>query len=242
MSVTIRCATPAVSATAFAFDSASAAVGAGDLREQPAAAGGQLRVARHHPGDPLVEPLAGDQVVLQQGGYGVGRIGHRRVAQHRQRPGRGVLDQPDGRVQHQPERALGADQEAVEPAPSLRQQVLEGVARHLAPEAAELGADGAEVLVDQGVESVVARRCSPPTRRPAARSAPRRCRRCGRSPGPASRRRCCRPSRRSCSGCASTGRARTADRAAPPAAAVPRARHRAAPVRCAAHGSARGPG
>ena len=39
-------------------------------------------------------------------------------------------------------------------------------------------------------------------------------RRCGRSPGPASRRRCCRSSRRSCSGCASTGRGRSAARAA----------------------------
>ena len=61
MSVTIRCGTPAVRATACASDSASAVVGPGDLGEQPAAAGGQLRVAGDHAGDALVEPLAGDQ-------------------------------------------------------------------------------------------------------------------------------------------------------------------------------------
>ncbi len=135
-----------------------------DLREQPALPVGQLRVAGHHVGDALVEALAGDQRVLEQGGYGVGGVGHRRVAEHGERPDGRVLDQPHGRVEDQAERALGADQEAVEAAPVLGQQVLEGVAGDLATEPAELGADGAEVLVDEGIECrelVVSRRSLP---------------------------------------------------------------------------------
>ena len=65
-SVTIRCGTPAVAATACAFDSASAAsapVTSANSQPPPA---GQLRVAGDHPGDALVEPLAGHQPVLQQ--------------------------------------------------------------------------------------------------------------------------------------------------------------------------------
>ena len=103
-------------------------------------------------GDPLVEALAGDQRVLQQGGYGVRRVGHRRVAEHGQRAERSVLDQAHGRVEDDAQGALGADEEPVEPAAVLREQVLEGVAGDLAAEATELGADGLEVLVDEGVE------------------------------------------------------------------------------------------
>ena len=90
--------------------------------------------------------------MLQQAGYGVRRVGHRRVAEDREGAGRGVLDEPDRRVEDQPEGALGADQEPVEPAAPLGQQVLEGVAGDLAPEPAELGAHRAEVLVDQRIE------------------------------------------------------------------------------------------
>ena len=109
----------------------------------------------HQVGDPLVQPLAGHEWVLQQCGYGVCGVGHRRVAQDRQRPGRGVLDQTHRRVEHDAEGALGADQEAVEPTAVLWQQVLEGVAGHLAPEAAELGAGDLEVPVDRGASTSV---------------------------------------------------------------------------------------
>ena len=118
-------------------------------------------------------------------------------------------------LEHHREGALAADQEAVEPAAVLGQQVLEGVAGHLPAEPAELGAHERQVLVDQRVErseqsAEPARASRPPCRRPAARSAPRRCRPCGRSRARASRRRCCRSSRRWCSACASTGRGRSA--------------------------------
>ena len=106
------------------------------------------------PGDALVEPLARDERVLQEGGYGVRGIGHRRVAEHGERPGGRVLDEPDGRLEDQPEGALGAHQEAVETAAPLGEQVLEGVAGDLTTEATELGADGAEVLVHQAVQQV----------------------------------------------------------------------------------------
>ena len=111
---------------------------------------GSSGAALHHVCDPLVEALAGDERVLQQGGYGVRRVGHRRVAEHRQRAERGVLDEAHGRVEDDAQGALGADEEPVEPAAVLREQVLEGVAGDLAAEAAELGADDVEVLVDEG--------------------------------------------------------------------------------------------
>ena len=128
--------------------------GSGDLGEQPATTVRELGPALHHACDPLVEALAGDERVLQQCGYGVRRVGHRRVAEHRQRAEGRVLDEAHGRVEHDAQGALGADQEPVEPAAVLGEQVLEGVAGDLAPEATELGADELEVVVDEGVESV----------------------------------------------------------------------------------------
>ena len=125
--------------------------GSGDLGEQPAPTGGELGTALHHVGDPLVEALAGDQGVLQEGGYGVRRVGHRRVAEHRQRPEGSVLDEAHGRVEDDAQGALGADEEPVEAAAVLGEQVLEGVPGDLAAEATELGADEFEVLVDEGV-------------------------------------------------------------------------------------------
>ena len=78
------------------------------------------------------------------------------------------------------------------------------------------------------------------SRRPKRRS--RRCRPSVRSRAPASRRRCCRSSRRRCSGCAWTGRARTAARAARPPAGARHARRRAAPRRCVPRGPRTRPG
>ncbi len=193
----------------------------GHLGEQPAGAAGQVRhrppPGPDHVDDPGVEPLAGDQRVVQQRRHGIRGLEHVRVAEHRQRPGGCVLDEPDGGAGDDAEGALAADQEPVEAAAALRQQVLQGVAGDLAGEPAEAGADGGQVVGDQGVEPVVQR--GPGAVEPAAVGGEhverdRRCRRSGRSRAHASRRRCCRPSRRWCSGCGSRGRGRSAGRAA----------------------------
>ena len=223
MSVTIRCGTPAVRATSAARACASSAVAAvTSANSQPPPSGSSGRPL-HHAGDPLVEALAGDQRVLQQGGYGVRRVGHRRVAEHGQRAERSVLDQAHGRVEDHAQGALGADEEPVEPAAVLRA----AGARRSSPRPG--GRSGrtrcgrrsrcwsTRACRSSVVESSAAIVLEPlfewrttTSRRRAAPSAPRRCRRCGRSRAPASRRRCCRSSRRSCSGCGSTGRGRTA--------------------------------
>ena len=142
--------------------------GADDLDEQPAGAARQLRHrAAPRPDqvdDPRVQPLAGDHRAVggrEQRRHGVGRLDHRRVAEHDQEPLGLVLDQPHGRLADQRERALRADQEPVDAAAVLGQQVLERVAAHLAAEPAELGAHVREVLVDQGARAAPRRRCAP---------------------------------------------------------------------------------
>ena len=82
----------------------------------------------------------------------VGGVGHRGVAEHDQAPPRGVGDQAHGGAQDEGERALAADQRPGHVEAALGQQVLEGVAGHLAPEPAELGADRAEVGVDDAAQ------------------------------------------------------------------------------------------
>ena len=114
--------------------------------------------------DALAQAFAGHQAALvggraEQVRHRVRSLGHVGVPQDGEGPGRRVLDETHGRLEHHPERALGADQEPVEPAPVLGKQVLEGVARDLAPEAPELGAHRAEVLVDQGIHEVVSPAC-----------------------------------------------------------------------------------
>ena len=88
----------------------------------------------------------------QQGGHRVGRFRHARIAEHRQRHRLRRLDQTHGRPGYHGERAFGADQEFRQIRAILRQQVLQGVARDLPGEPAELGADHAEPGRDQGVE------------------------------------------------------------------------------------------
>ena len=142
------------------------------------------------------------------------------------------------------EGALGADQGPGEVAAVLGQQVLERVAGDLAAEAAELGADGGEVRADQARRSSAsvgaARAVRRPSRSPVAGEhvePDARCPRCGRSRARASRRRCCRSSRRSCSGCAWTGRGRTAARAAAAACCRAACTTPGSTARCAASGS-----
>ena len=137
----------------------------GDLGEQPPGAARELGHDRgatpgaDHRDDPLVEPLAGHERVVQQPGYGVGGLGHRRVAEHRQRTVGGVADQPHGRAEHHREGALAADEEPVEPPAVLGEQVLEAVAGDLAAEPAELGADRGQPAGDHLVERGRRGRC-----------------------------------------------------------------------------------
>ena len=80
-------------------------------------------------------PLAGDHPAAgrrDQGGYGVGGVHHRGIAEHHQLPLDDVVDQAHRRLAHQRERALRADEEPVERATVLPQQVLERVAADLA--------------------------------------------------------------------------------------------------------------
>ena len=100
--------------------------------------GGDVAEPLHHP---RVEPLDGGRAVGEERGRGVGRLGHRRVAEHDEPAERGVGDQPHRRAEHHGERALAAHQGAGDVEAALGQQVLERVARHLPAEAAELRAD-----------------------------------------------------------------------------------------------------
>ena len=126
---------------------------------------------------------------------------------------RGVGDQAHGGAQDEGERPLAADQRPGHVEAALGQQVLQGVAGHLAPEPAELGADRAEVGVDEaaqpGEQDVRVRGVGParggPQAQPGAGAGHdvqrrRRCRRCARSRARGTRRRCCRSSRRWCTG------------------------------------------
>ena len=70
-------------------------------------------------------------------------VRHVGVAEDGEGRGRRLLDQPDGGAEDHAAGALGTDQRLRQVAAALGQQVLEGVAGHLPPEAAELGADRA---------------------------------------------------------------------------------------------------
>ena len=107
--------------------------------------GGVAAAASDDVDDAPVEPLDRGGPVGEDGHDGVGRVGHRRVAERDELLVRGVGDEADGRAGDDGERALRAGEEPGHVEAPLGQQVLEAVARHLAPEGAELGADRAEV-------------------------------------------------------------------------------------------------
>ena len=225
-SVTIRCgdarrrARPPAPATR-----TSAARAAGDLGEQPA----RRPAAGRAPGrrgsgpldDPVVEALARDQRVLAAGP--ARRRPRRPWTGSRAPPARGA-GASSTRVTSASSTTASVPSEPTrnrsKPAPVLGQQVLEGVAGDLPAEPAELGADrarGARRPGRRAAASVAGARSSRSRPLPVGerhRQRRPRCRRCVRSRAPGSRRRCCRSSRRWCSGCASTGRARSAARAA----------------------------
>ncbi len=98
--------------------------GADELHEEPAVAVRQLRYrAAPRPDqvdDPRVQPLAGDHGAVggcEQRRHRVGRLDHRRVAEHHQEPLGLVLDQPHGGLPDQRERAFRAGQEPVDARP-----------------------------------------------------------------------------------------------------------------------------
>jgi hypothetical protein len=137
--------------------------GVGVLHEEPAAAAGQVG---HRPAtgpdevdDAGVETLAGHQRThRQQGRDGLGRLHHRRVAEHQQVPGDPVVDESHGRAEDDAQRALGADQELLDRATVLGEQVLQGVAADLAGEAAEVRPHVPEVGVHDPGQAVDDRR------------------------------------------------------------------------------------
>ena len=137
-------------------------------RRRPVAAGraGRLRRRRHRPprrtatphrgegrhrrfappgpdevDDAPVQSLHRGRPVRQQAGGRVGGVRHRGVAEGDQHLVRGVGDQPDRRPGDHRQRALGPGQELGHVEPTLGQQVLEAVARHLPGKGAELGPD-----------------------------------------------------------------------------------------------------
>ena len=220
-------------------------VAGGHLGEQPAAAVGQVGMAaapcRRSAGR---DPRRPTEVVLEQGGHGVRGLGHVGVRQDGEGAGGGVLDQPDGRVERRrrgcPRCRRGTGRSADRArAAGARRSSRRPAGRRCRTRCGRWPGAGRPASVER-VDAAAARR--PRCRRRAARSAPRRCRRCGRSPAPASRRRCCRSSRRSCSGCGSRGRGRTAARRRPPASAARRARRPAGRGRCVPRGRGRGSG
>ncbi len=103
------------------------------------------RPPQHRIDDAGIQPLAGAGGEAQHLRHGVRGVRQRVEAECHQDGVRRITREPDGRPPHHRERALGADQEAGHVEALLGQQVLQGIARHLAPEAAELGADHAEV-------------------------------------------------------------------------------------------------
>ncbi len=129
---------------------------AGELGEEPGRAprqvGGRAAAGADHLHDALVEPLAGHQRVVEQTRHVVGRVEDGGVAEHGEHPVLRVAHQPHGGTEHHGERALAADQEPVEPAAVLGQQLLERITGDLAREPAELRADRAEVGLRQLLE------------------------------------------------------------------------------------------
>ena len=163
-SVTTRWSSAPASATTRTARAAElVGVVADELDDQPALPARQVGDDRggdvaHPLDDAGVQPLAGGGPVRQDARCRVGGVGHRGVAEHDEAPLEGSAHQPHGGAQDEGERALAADQRPGHVEAALGQQVLEGVAGHLAPEPAELGADRAEVGVDDAAQPASRRR------------------------------------------------------------------------------------
>ena len=92
-------------------------------------------------------------------------IGHRRIAERDHDLVRRIGHEPHRRADDHRQRALAASQESGHVEAVLRQQMLQAVARHLSPEAPELGADDAEIRLHDRLQrseaSVVITVCRP---------------------------------------------------------------------------------
>ena len=130
------------------------------LHEQPARAVGKVRHAvialgpRDALHQPRVQALDRLGLVGEHRDHGIGRRRHVGVGEHAHEACLGHIHQLDRGLEDGRERPLGTGQEARQVGAVLGQQVLQAVARHLAAEAPELGADQAEVggheLVEPG--------------------------------------------------------------------------------------------
>ncbi len=107
--------------------------------------------------DPRVEPLARGGPETEQSVRGVPGGDDVGIAEHDHRAYGGVGDQLHRRLGRDPERALAADEQFPDVESVLRQQMLEGVARHLPAEATEFGADCREIARDDPPQRVECR-------------------------------------------------------------------------------------
>ena len=124
---------------------------AGHLHQQPPGATGhrgqpgRAVPVSHGVDDAAVQSLAGGGVQGKQGGYGVGGVGHGRVAECHEEALRRFGDQAQRGAENDRESALAADESPHLGPRVLRQQVLQGVAGNLPGEGAELRAHAGEV-------------------------------------------------------------------------------------------------
>src|SRR6185436_634803 len=88
---------------------------------------------------------------------GVRRVSHRRVAKRDHDLARCIGYESYRRADDHCESALASGEETSHVKAVLRQQMLQAVARHLPVKAPELGADGAKVRLDNGLQGSKAR-------------------------------------------------------------------------------------
>ena len=103
--------------------------------------------APYHIHDPPVQAFTRGRAVINNQRRSICGIGHRRIAEHDHDLVRRIRHQPNRGADDHGKRALAASQESRHVEAVLRQQMLQAVARHLAREAPELGADHAEICL-----------------------------------------------------------------------------------------------
>ena len=132
--------------------------GGADFDEEPAFALGQggdgagALVGAHDVDEPAVHALHGEGGVGEERGHVVGGLDHGAVAEGSEHGRVGQGHEAHGDGQDEDEGTFGAREHGGEVAPTLRGEVLEGVAGDLALEAAELRANGRQMRVDEGGE------------------------------------------------------------------------------------------
>ena len=136
------------------------------LHEDPTVPAGQIGDGLAGSGDdlddPATESLTGHRAERQQGGDGVGSLGHRGVSQGHRDAARTLRHQGHACLGDDTQGPLGACNELGHVAVVLRQQVFHGVAGQLPGEGTELGANRAQIPLDEGADAFtgpVTRRC-----------------------------------------------------------------------------------